>query len=67
MAQALVLNATFEPLTVVPIRRAVVLLVRNKAELLALRERTDLARSLATPHTSHLMHRDSRSCFRRCA
>jgi 5-methylcytosine-specific restriction endonuclease McrA len=33
MAQALVLNATYEPLTVVPIRRAVVLLVGNKAEL----------------------------------
>ncbi|MBM3694481.1 MAG: HNH endonuclease [Actinobacteria bacterium] len=33
MAQALVLNATYEPLSVVPARRAVVLLVRAKAEL----------------------------------
>lgn len=33
MAQALVLNATYEPLSVVSARRAVVLLVREKAEL----------------------------------
>jgi len=33
MAQALVLNATYEPLSVVPTRRAVVLLVREKAEV----------------------------------
>jgi 5-methylcytosine-specific restriction endonuclease McrA len=33
MPQALVLNATFEPLSVVSARRAVVLLVRDKAEL----------------------------------
>jgi 5-methylcytosine-specific restriction endonuclease McrA len=39
MAQALVLNATFEPLSVVPIRRALVLLVRDKAELVHSRDR----------------------------
>jgi 5-methylcytosine-specific restriction endonuclease McrA len=33
MAQALVLNATYEPLAVVPARRAVVLLVNQKADL----------------------------------
>jgi 5-methylcytosine-specific restriction endonuclease McrA len=33
MAQALVLNATYEPLSVVPARRAVVLVVREKAEM----------------------------------
>ncbi len=33
MAQALVLNATYEPLSVVSARRAVVLLVNRKAEL----------------------------------
>lgn len=33
MPQALVLNATYEPLSVVSTRRAVVLLVREKAEL----------------------------------
>jgi 5-methylcytosine-specific restriction endonuclease McrA len=33
MAQALVLNATYEPLSVVPTRRAVTLVVREKAEL----------------------------------
>ncbi|HSR15907.1 MAG TPA: HNH endonuclease [Gemmatimonadales bacterium] len=34
MPQALVLNATYEPLSVVSARRAVVLLVRDKAELI---------------------------------
>ena len=33
MAHALVLNATYEPLSVVPARRAVVLVVREKAEV----------------------------------
>lgn len=33
MGRALVLNATFEPLCVVPARRAVVLILRNKAEV----------------------------------
>jgi 5-methylcytosine-specific restriction endonuclease McrA len=33
MPQALVLNATYEPLSVVPTRRAVILLVRAKAEV----------------------------------
>lgn len=34
MAKALVLNATYEPLCVVPVRRAVVLVLRQKAEVL---------------------------------
>ena len=34
MAKALVLNATFEPLCVVPVRRAVVLVLKEKAEVL---------------------------------
>ncbi len=34
MARALLLNATFEPLCVVPIRRAVVLVLRDKAEVI---------------------------------
>ena len=33
MGRALVLNATFEPLCVVPIRRAVVLVLKEKAEI----------------------------------
>ena len=33
MAQALVLNATYEPLAVIPARRAVVLLVNQKADM----------------------------------
>jgi 5-methylcytosine-specific restriction endonuclease McrA len=35
MSRALVLNATYEPLSVVPSRRAVVLVLDHKAELLA--------------------------------
>ncbi|MGH3493655.1 MAG: HNH endonuclease, partial [Sciscionella sp.] len=31
--QVLLLNATFEPLTALPLRRAVVLMVRGKAEV----------------------------------
>lgn len=34
MSKALVLNATYEPLCVVPIRRAVVLVLKDKAEVL---------------------------------
>ena len=34
MAGALLLNATFEPLCVVPARRAVVLVLRSKAEII---------------------------------
>lgn len=33
MARALVLNATYEPLCVVPIRRAIVLVMKEKAEI----------------------------------
>ena len=33
MSKALVLNATYEPLCVVPVRRAVVLVLRDKAEV----------------------------------
>jgi len=40
MAQALVLNATYEPLSVVPARRAVVLVVREKADVLHARDQT---------------------------
>ncbi len=38
MAQALVLNATYEPLSVVSARRAVVLLVNDKADLVHARD-----------------------------
>jgi 5-methylcytosine-specific restriction endonuclease McrA len=34
MSKALVLNATYEPLCVVPVRRAVVLVLKQKAEVL---------------------------------
>ena len=39
MAKALVLNATYEPLCVVPVRRAVVLVLKEKAEILHAAER----------------------------
>ena len=35
MSRALVLNATFEPLSVVPTRRAIVLVLRERADVLA--------------------------------
>jgi 5-methylcytosine-specific restriction endonuclease McrA len=49
MAQALVLNATYEPLTVVPIRRAVILLVGEKAELVHARDQRWHSERLAVP------------------
>jgi len=49
MAQALVLNATYEPLSVVSARRAVVLLVRNKAELIESKDRTFRSEKLSVP------------------
>ena len=47
----LLLNATFEPLTALPLRRAVVLLVREKAELV----HGDAAGSMVRSATSSLM------------
>ena len=35
MGRALLLNASFEPLCVVPMRRAVVLVLKEKAEIVA--------------------------------
>ncbi|MFL6241532.1 MAG: hypothetical protein ACJ73V_00725 [Acidimicrobiia bacterium] len=35
MGRALLLNASFEPLCVVPMRRAVVLVLKDKAEIIA--------------------------------
>src|SRR2546430_17423587 len=35
LGRALLLNATFEPLCVVPMRRAVVLVLKDKAEIIA--------------------------------
>ena len=58
MAKALVLNATYEPLCVVPVRRAVVLVLKEKAEVL---HATDAAlhserRSFAVPSVIRLTH-----------
>ncbi|MDX1690124.1 MAG: HNH endonuclease [Acidimicrobiia bacterium] len=50
MAQAaLVLNATYEPLSVVSTRRAVVLLVRDKAELVESRDRSWSSEKMTVP------------------
>ncbi len=47
MSKALVLNATYEPLCVVPVRRAVVLVLKEKAEVLHAADR-DLHSERAT-------------------
>jgi len=49
MAQALVLNATYEPLSVVSARRAVVLLVRDKAELVESHDRRWASERMTIP------------------
>lgn len=49
MPQALVLNATYEPLSVVSARRAVVLVVREKAELVESKDRTFSSERLTIP------------------
>ncbi|MDP8959247.1 MAG: HNH endonuclease [Actinomycetota bacterium] len=49
MARALVLNATYEPLSVVSARRAVVLILREKADLLEAAEDLWHAESLSLP------------------
>jgi 5-methylcytosine-specific restriction endonuclease McrA len=49
MPQALVLNATYEPLSVVPARRAVVLVIREKAELVESDGRRWASQSMSVP------------------
>jgi 5-methylcytosine-specific restriction endonuclease McrA len=49
MAKVLVLNATYEPLCVVPIRRAVVLVLKRKAEVLHAGERALHSERLSFP------------------
>jgi 5-methylcytosine-specific restriction endonuclease McrA len=58
MAQALVLNASYEPLSVVPTRRAVVLLVREKAELVHTdgRRWASARASVPVPSVIRLLH-----------
>jgi 5-methylcytosine-specific restriction endonuclease McrA len=46
-SRVLVLNASFEPLSVVPVRRAVALLLRNKAEVVEAAERALRSMSLS--------------------
>ena len=52
MTQALVLNATYEPLCVVPSRRAVMLILDEKAELLHTTERMFRAERMAVAEPS---------------
>jgi len=52
MSKALVLNATYEPLCVVPVRRAVVLVLKEKAEVLHATERTLHSERTAMPAPS---------------
>jgi 5-methylcytosine-specific restriction endonuclease McrA len=58
MAKALVLNATYEPLCVVPVRRAVVLVLKEKAEVVHATD-TELhseRRSFAVPSVIRLTY-----------
>ncbi len=52
MSKALVLNATYEPLCVVPVRRAVVLVLKEKAEVLHASDRTLHSERSAMPAPS---------------
>ena len=52
MSKALVLNATYEPLCVVPVRRAVVLVLKQKAEVLHASDRTLHSERSAMPAPS---------------
>lgn len=49
MTSVLVLNATYEPLSIVSLRRAVVLLLKEKAEVLEAAENSLRARNMAIP------------------
>ncbi|MCA1690883.1 MAG: HNH endonuclease [Acidimicrobiales bacterium] len=49
MSKALVLNATYEPLCVVPIRRAVILVLKEKAEVLHTADRVLRSERAAIP------------------
>ena len=52
MARALVLNASYEPLCVIPVRRAVLLVLKEKADVLAAGEGEFRAEHLAIPSPS---------------
>jgi 5-methylcytosine-specific restriction endonuclease McrA len=56
--QVLVLNASYEPLSLVSVRRAIVLLLREKAELLEVTQRMlrSSNRSMAVPLVIRLVH-----------
>lgn len=58
MAGALVLNASYEPLCVVPVRRAIVLVLKNKAEVVSCSERPFRSERSAfqTPSVIRLVH-----------
>ncbi len=58
MGKALVLNATYEPLCVVPIRRAVILVLKEKAEVLHHRDEVlhSERMSLPVPSVIRLVH-----------
>lgn len=49
MAKVLMLNATYEPLCVIPLRRAVVLILEDKAELVAAADGELRSASLSVP------------------
>lgn len=66
MAQSLVLNATYEPLSIVPARRAIVLMVREKAELVHSRDQVWSSEHLTIPVPSVVrLHRYVKVPYRR--
>ena len=52
MSRALVLNASYEPLCVVPARRALILVLSDKAELVHTTDRMYHAERIAVPEPS---------------
>src|SRR5256885_10113219 len=58
LGRALVLNATYEPLCVVPVRRAVILVLKEKAEVLQHRDEElhSERMSLPVPSVIRLVH-----------
>jgi 5-methylcytosine-specific restriction endonuclease McrA len=58
MSRALMLNATYEPLSVVPVRRAIVLVLRGRADVVASNGRVwhSERRAISSPSVIRLRH-----------
>lgn len=65
MMSVLLLNTTYEPMHVVPLRRAVALVLQDKAHLVEASERTVHSPSLAMPEPSVIRLRSRVNCMPR--